>query len=238
MGELTKRFVILNSAESQVRSGNGKRFIYVNDDGRFGVAGETGSGWGVNKDGVMNGVMVPVACGGTGGKTAGEAIKNLGIDLMTVPVGASVIWSSSAAVPANFWPNEGRSFSASEYPELATVFPDLKLPDDRGMYIRIADNGKGIDKNRTVGTFQDYQMKDAVGYINGRSANADITGAFVSGDGVFSLSAKSGSLYKDVVIGTNDRAADYIKFDLSRVMPTGDQINVKNTSKILITRVK
>ncbi|WP_218410689.1 hypothetical protein [Morganella morganii] len=238
LGELTKRFVILNSAESQVRSGNGKRFIYVNDDGRFGVAGETGSGWGVNKDGVMNGVMVPVACGGTGGKTAGEAIKNLGIDLMTVPVGASVIWNSSAAIPDNFWPNEGRSFSASEYPELAKVFPDLKLPDDRGMYIRIADNGKGIDKNRTVGTFQDYQMKDAVGYINGRSANADITGAFVSGDGVFSLSAKGGSLYKDVVIGTNDRAADYIKFDLSRVMPTGDQINVKNTSKILITRIK
>ncbi|QXO41609.1 tail fiber protein [Morganella morganii] len=157
---------------------------------------------------------------------------------MTVPVGASVIWSSSAAIPANFWPNEGRSFSASEYPELATVFPDLKLPDDRGMYIRIADNGKGIDKNRTVGTFQDYQMKDAVGYINGRSANTDITGAFVSGDGVFSLSAKGGSAYKDVVIGTADRAADYLKFDLSRVMPTGDQINVKNTSKILITRIK
>ncbi|MEY0267248.1 phage tail-collar fiber domain-containing protein [Morganella morganii] len=238
LGELTKRFVILNSAESQVRSGNGKRFIYVNDDGRFGVAGETGSGWGVNKDGVMNGVMVPVACGGTGGKTAGEAIKNLGIDLMTVPVGASVIWSSLAAIPANFWPNEGRSFSASEYPELATVFPDLKLPDDRGMYIRIADNGKGIDKNRTVGTFQDYQMKDAVGYVNGRTANEDINGSLVLASGMFSLEEKKGGAFKNVVIGNVDRAADLLKFDLSRVMPTGDQINVKNTSKILITRVK
>ncbi len=66
--------------------------MYVNDDGAFCLACETGTGWGVNKDGVMNSVMVPVACGVTSGKTAGEAINNLGLVLMTVPVCASVIW--------------------------------------------------------------------------------------------------------------------------------------------------
>lgn len=243
LGELTKRFVILNSAESQVRSGNGKRFIYVNDDGRFGVAGETGSGWGVNKDGVMNGVMVPVACGGTGGKTAGEAIKNLGIDLMIVPVGASVIWNSAAPIPDNFWPNEGRSFSATDYPELAKVFPSLKLPDDRGYAIRIADNGKGIDSGRTVGSFQEDAIRNFTGWFGERdfrSPNTSDYFSFLWGQtGVFKLEKRSSSEGASPVM-EKASAGNWsgTKFDPSLVVPTANENRMKNVAKILITRVK
>ncbi|MEX6318873.1 phage tail protein [Providencia huaxiensis] len=62
-----------------------------------------------------------------------------------IPIGASLLWNTSAPIPDNFWPNEGRSFSASEYPEAAKVMPSLRLPDDRGYAIRTADNGRGKD---------------------------------------------------------------------------------------------
>ncbi|MEY0304889.1 hypothetical protein AB7W11_23705, partial [Providencia manganoxydans] len=66
-------------------------------------------------------------------------------EMQAVPIGSSIIWNSTAPIPDNFWPNEGRSFSEAEYPELAKIYPTLKLPDDRGYAIRIADNGRGID---------------------------------------------------------------------------------------------
>ncbi|MEX6256951.1 hypothetical protein [Providencia huaxiensis] len=44
-----------------------------------------------------------------------------------IPIGASLLWNTSAPIPDNFWANEGRAFSASEYPELAKVFPSLRL---------------------------------------------------------------------------------------------------------------
>lgn len=230
--ELTKRFFILNPVESQVRSGAGTRFIYVNDDGRFGVSGAAGTPWHVSKNGVMDGIMVPVTCGGTGGKTPREAIKNLGIDLMTVPVGASVIWNSLAAMPANFWPNEGRSFSASEYPELATVFPNLKLPDDRGYGIRIADNGRGVDASRTVGTYQEDALQNITGSLESLTAADQTT---IKATGAFTNDVTEDGWQ----MGTNNRVTkSKISFSASNVARTANETRMKNVAKILITRVK
>ncbi|MEM7977343.1 hypothetical protein Q4R26_08700 [Morganella morganii] len=68
--------------------------------------------------------------------------------IVGIPVGATIEWQSTAAIPENFLVNDGRSFSASIYPALAKVFPGLKLPDDRGLFKRALDSGKGYDSGR------------------------------------------------------------------------------------------
>ena len=160
-----------------------------------------------------------------------------------IPVGASVIWNSTAPIPANFWPNEGRSFSATDYPELAKVFPSLKLPDDRGYAIRIADNGKGIDSGRTVGSFQEDAIRNFTGWFGERdfrSPNTSDYYPFLWGQtGVFKLEKRSSSEGASPVM-EKASAGNWsgTKFDPSLVVPTANENRMKNVAKILITRVK
>lgn len=146
-----------------------------------------------------------------------------------VPIGGSVIWNSSAPIPGNFWPNEGRSFSATDYPELAKVFPSMKLPDDRGYAIRIADNGKGIDSGRTVGTYQEDAMQPMSGWMGGIQTRGNSYGT-----GVFSnrpTSTKSS-------FSEGASAVQDFTFDSSEQVRTANETRMKNVAKILITRIK
>ncbi|WP_272683282.1 hypothetical protein [Providencia sp. PROV156] len=152
-------------------------------------------------------------------------------DMQSVPIGASIIWNSSAPIPNNFWPNEGRSFSASEYPELAKIFTNLKLPDDRGYAIRAADNGRGIDTGRTVGTYQEDAMQEISGSITNLASTTGalaLTGAF------------SGANAKPIerAVGNENSQYTTIEFKASRVAKTANETRMKNVAKILITRVK
>lgn len=150
---------------------------------------------------------------------------------LSVPVGASVIWNSASPIPANFWPHEGRSFSASEYPELAKILPGLKIPDDRGYGIRVADNGRGIDIGRVVGTYQEDAIQNIVGEIP-----APIKTSFsASGTG-----ALKKSKYVNAKGGLNESDGAHINFvfDASDSVRTADETRMKNVAKILIMRVK
>lgn len=44
----------------------------------------------------------------------------------------------------------GATFSAATYPKLAQVIPGLTLPDSRGEFPRIWDDGRGVDTNRSL----------------------------------------------------------------------------------------
>ncbi|MCD2528267.1 hypothetical protein LPL65_09530 [Providencia huaxiensis] len=152
-------------------------------------------------------------------------------EMQSVPIGASLIWNSEAPIPENFWPNEGRSFSASAFPELAKIFPALKLPDDRGYAIRVADNGKNIDVGRKVGTYQEDQMQNitgSIGFVKGIEG-ATATGAFSANVKSIESSGHAGSSFGQG--GSYD-------FDAGRVVRTGTETRMKNVAKILITRVK
>ena len=148
--------------------------------------------------------------------------------IVSVPIGATIIWNTSAPIPDNFWPHEGRSFSASGYPELAKIFPDLKLPDDRGYAIRVADNGRGKDPGRTVGTYQEDQIQNITG-----SFGAPTIEGGDSSSGAFTHAVSSGS--RAAGDGGNSIKFD---FDAGRSVRAGDETRMKNVSKILITRVK
>ncbi|MCV5497361.1 phage tail protein, partial [Escherichia coli] len=56
----------------------------------------------------------------------------------------------------------GAKFSATDYPVLAKVFPALALPDARGDFIRIWDDGRGVDRGRTLLSAQadDFKMHE------------------------------------------------------------------------------
>ncbi|MEQ5220485.1 phage tail protein [Providencia alcalifaciens] len=150
-----------------------------------------------------------------------------------VPIGASVLWNTSAPIPANFWANEGRSFSASEYPELAKVFSNLRLPDDRGYAIRAADNGRGIDSGRTVGTYQQDAMRNLTGSVS--STGLATTSGLVA-EGVFARNETFNA--SDSQPGGTVWAGQGFTLDISRQVPTADEFRMKNVAKILITRMK
>ena len=87
------------------------------------------------------------------------ALENLGLgDGSALPVGVPVPWPS-ATPPTGWIKCNGAPFSAAQYPELAKVYPALKLPDLRGEFIRGWDDGRGVDSGRVVLTGQSQSVQ-------------------------------------------------------------------------------
>ncbi|WLV38673.1 phage tail protein [Morganella morganii] len=147
--------------------------------------------------------------------------------IVGVPIGATIEWQSTASIPENFLANDGRSFSASVHPELAKVFPGLKLPDDRGLFKRALDSGKGYDSGRTLGSVQ----SDAMRNLTGRFGNPTIEGGDFS-EGVFRHSVNSGGR----AAGSGGNSIAY-SFDASRQVSTANEFRPVNKAVIYITRV-
>ncbi|MCZ5652242.1 tail fiber protein [Escherichia coli] len=72
-----------------------------------------------------------------------------------LPVGVPVPWPSPTP-PTGWLKCNGAAFSAEEYPELAKVYPTLKLPDLRGEFIRGWDDGRGVDAGRVILSIQGW----------------------------------------------------------------------------------
>ena len=106
---------------------------------------------------------VTVADGGTGATNAADARTNLGLGEGAPAIGVPFFWPS-AAMPntvIDSWSSmvflkfNGAKFSASDYPVLAKVFPSLVLPEARGDFIRIWDDGRGADGGRELLSWQE-----------------------------------------------------------------------------------
>ncbi|WP_436718332.1 integrase [Escherichia coli] len=94
--------------------------------------------------------------------TVNTALKNLGLGEGAPAIGVPFFWPS-AAMPDTvieswssmvFLKFNGAKFSASDYPVLAKVFPSLVLPEARGDFIRIWDDGRGADGGRELLSWQ------------------------------------------------------------------------------------
>ncbi|EFB2451087.1 tail fiber protein [Escherichia coli] len=66
-----------------------------------------------------------------------------------LPVGVPIPWPS-ATPPKGWLKCNGAAFTASQYPKLALAYPDMKLPDLRGEFIRGWDDGRGVDTGRSL----------------------------------------------------------------------------------------
>ncbi|HCC4393760.1 TPA: tail fiber protein [Escherichia coli] len=72
-----------------------------------------------------------------------------------LPVGVPVPWPS-ATPPTGWLKCNGSAFSSEKYPNLAKVYPTLKLPDLRGEFIRGWDDGRGVDAGRGILSIQGW----------------------------------------------------------------------------------
>ncbi|EFL6174442.1 phage tail protein [Escherichia coli] len=102
------------------------------------------------------------------GKDVAGLLQYLGLGEGAPAIGVPFFWPS-AAMPntvIDSWSSmvflkfNGAKFSATDYPVLAKVFPALALPDARGDFIRIWDDGRGIDVGRTLLSGQSHTIMD------------------------------------------------------------------------------
>ncbi|EJC2390404.1 phage tail protein [Escherichia coli] len=96
------------------------------------------------------------------GKDVAGLLAYLGLGEGAPAIGVPFFWPS-AAMPntvIDSWSSmvflkfNGAKFSASDYPVLAKVFPLLVLPEARGDFIRIWDDGRGADSGRALLSWQ------------------------------------------------------------------------------------
>ncbi|NVL96414.1 phage tail-collar fiber domain-containing protein [Escherichia coli] len=84
------------------------------------------------------------------GKDVAGLLAYLGLgEGSALPVGVPVPWPTATA-PGGWLKCNGATFTASQYPKLALVYPTLVLPDLRGEFLRGWDDGRGVDSGRTL----------------------------------------------------------------------------------------
>lgn len=139
-----------------------------------------------------------------------------------VPVGIIMTWPTNTA-PDGWIKCNGASFSATAYPELAKVYPALKVPDLRGEFIRGFDDSRGVDSGRGIGTNQaatqirtslmDYNGSDTASesWAGIAFANADAQNSYTSSLPSGAKTPGGGTLaaitWDNVIKGTQDAAA-------------------------------
>ena len=93
-------------------------------------------------------------------------IKNVGLGAGAPPIGIPFYWPL-AAMPNTVMPEwsdmvflkpNGASFSAATYPKLALVWPGLVIPEMRGEFIRIFDDGRGVNPVQPLLAWADSRL--------------------------------------------------------------------------------
>ncbi|MEG9601007.1 tail fiber protein [Enterobacter hormaechei] len=189
----------------------------------------------------LNALTKPLSIsqGGTGDKTAAGAVNNLGLGAGAPAIGMPFFWPSSA-MPNTVMPEwsdmvflkyNGSSFSASAYPKLALVNPSLILPDVRGEFIRVWDDGRGIDSGRALLSAQSDAQQAITGYF------LDATmGANASAAGAFQMTQLAQSGLSTGQSGSFNQKNVY--FDTSKVVRTAAENRPRNIAFNLLVRAK
>lgn len=172
-----------------------------------------------------------------GSTSISQALANLRLGAGAPPIGIPFFWPS-AAMPNTvmdewsdmvFLKFNGATFSASTYPKLALVIPSLTLPDARGEFPRIWDDGRGVDAGRAIFSAQGDAIRNIVGSINALGAES---GAFY-----YSRTPPTGSwVHWSADTATHDVMT--YGFDASRVVPTASENRPRNIAFNFLVRAK
>ncbi|HGG7400655.1 TPA: phage tail protein [Escherichia coli] len=167
-------------------------------------------------------------------KLATAITTNLGLGEGAPAIGVPFFWPS-AAMPDTvidswsgmvFLKFNGAKFSATDYPVLAKVFPSLVLPEARGDFIRIWDDGRGVDSGRGLLSTQSDLMKQFTLQYYGPSAG---TGTRT----VFSLQSNANGIYTSG-ISQNDGSGTAAAFNV----PGGTETRPRNIAFNFLVRAK
>lgn len=156
----------------------------------------------------------------------------------TFPIGQPFFWPS-ATLPNLLlpeWSNmvflkfNNATFSATTYPKLAQIFPSLVLPDARGDFPRIWDDGRGLDSGRSLLSEQGDAIRNIVGYTD--SIYGQVTGART---GPYFNSNVPSQRYNTTTSSGVDTYTS-IGFDASRVVPVAGENRPINIAFNLLVR--
>lgn len=171
-------------------------------------------------------------------KFTNALIANLRLGAGAPAIGIPFFWPSSAMpnTVMNEWADmvflkfNGATFSATTYPKLALVFPGLVLTESRGEFLRVWDDGRGVDSGRALLSAQG----DAIRNITGRVDNAVTTAPTVY-QGALQY---QGSSYVTMAEGSKVVSAMNISFDASRVVSTASENRPRNIAFNFLVRAK
>lgn len=154
-------------------------------------------------------------------------------------IGIPFFWPS-AAMPNTVmdeWANmvflkpNGASFSAAEYPKLAKVWTGLVIPDMRGEFLRVWDDGRGVDSGRALLSAQIDTLQNIT------AALGDVTtGPNNIATGAFGASVLTDNLQQLPPTG-NYKQTNYT-FDASRVARTSTETRSRNIAFNFLVRAK
>lgn len=137
-------------------------------------------------------------------------------------------WSDMVFLKPN-----GASFSAATYPKLARIWTGLVIPDMRGEFIRIGDDGRGVDSGRSLLSSQGDAMRN----ITGSLGYITMVGNTVA-DGVFTVGG-SQNIVNLGVDGNPTTLAQFAFFNAANTgVPTAAENRPRNISLNLLIRAK
>ncbi|WP_054177777.1 hypothetical protein [Trabulsiella odontotermitis] len=174
------------------------------------------------------------------------ALSNLGLGAGAPPIGIPFFWPL-AAMPNTVmdeWSNmlflkfNGATFSAATYPKLALVWPGLVLTESRGEFIRIADDGRGVDVGRGLLSAQLDALQNITGSFSAATAGAAQLSVLVNGEGgAFYPGAQTTSPPNATATTGNDRV-NTMYFDAGRVARTSTETRSRNIAFNFLVRAK
>lgn len=172
-----------------------------------------------------------------------NAIQSLNVG--TPAIGVPFFWPS-AAMPNTvmaewsdmvFLKFNGATFSAATYPKLALVFPALLLPEARGEFLRVWDDGRGVDAGRALLSDQLDALQNITGSFT-CSDNNSVVGAIGAPAGAFTGVNDTGKVpawTSGSVAGTRYAAAN---FNAANVARTATETRSRNIAFNLLVRAK
>ena len=173
-----------------------------------------------------------------------EALLRIGAGAPAI--GVPFFWPS-AAMPNTVMPDwsdmvflklNDATFSATTYPKLALVWPGLKLTDTRGEFIRIWDDGRGVDTGRALLSAQLDALQNITGSFSAATGGAAQLSVLVNGQGgAFYPGAQTTAPPSSTATTGNDRASTMF-FDASKVARTSTETRGRNIAFNLLVRAK
>lgn len=165
-----------------------------------------------------------------GATAVSTALENLGLGAGAPPIGIPFFWPL-AAMPNTvmdewsdmvFLKPNGASFSAAQYPKLAKVWTGLVIPDMRGEFLRIWDDGRGVDSGRALLSAQSSAAPEISAAIESsvrRSTDGALLGTLGNLSGA--LGGVGSTLPVSLVTATDATLQRYISADFKASRSSG-----------------
>ena len=150
-----------------------------------------------------------------------------------IPIGVPLPWPNTQP-PAGWLECNGSTFNKNQFPKLAAAYPSGKLPDLRGVFIRGKDNGRGLDPNRDILSYQDDAIRNITGTFGFESAVSGYTGIPHISGAFYEVQDVNRKHISSSIGGQNT----LLVMDASRVVPVSHDNHPRNVAFIYIVKAE